>query len=259
MRNIAILNQKGGVAKTTCTINIGAGLALAGKSVCLVDMDPQSHLTKGLGVWQSDLNTIYDLMRARASLDEVLTLRDGLSIIPAGLDMTGANLEMGGEIGRERKLEKALKELMDYDYVLIDCPPALNLLTINALTYVREVFVPIEPEYFALEGTAQLEKTIELVKDGLNPHLSISGVIITKYNSSRNLTKEVESQIRNHFQKKVFKTVIRIAVAVAEAPAFGQTIFEYDPHGNGAIDYTNLCKEIIRREGAKNEKEDIVT
>jgi chromosome partitioning protein len=248
MRKIAILNQKGGVAKTTCTINIGAGLAMQGKNVCLIDMDPQSHLTKGLGVWQADLNTVYDLMRARIPLDEVLTPRDGLYIIPAGLDMAGADLEMGGEIGRERKLEKALKRLQDYDYVLIDCPPALNLLTINALTYAQEVFIPIEPEYFALEGTTQLEKTIELVKDGLNPQLSISGVIITKYNQSRNLTKEVESQIRNHFREAVFKTVIRIAVAIAEAPASGQTIFEYDPRGHGAIDYEKLCKEIIRRE-----------
>jgi chromosome partitioning protein len=190
--------------------------------------------------------TVYDLIRAKAPLDAVRISRGGLDVLPAGPEMAMADLELGGEIGRERKLEKALKKMDGYDFVVIDCPPALNLLTINALTFAREVWIPLEPEFYALEGVTQLLKTVDLVKDSMNPELAVTGVVVTKYNASRNLTKEVESQIREHFKDRVFRTRIRVCVALAEAPASGQTIFEYDSKSNGAVDYESLCQEIVK-------------
>jgi len=250
VRKIAILNQKGGVGKTTTSINLGAGLAARGKKVLLVDLDPQSHLTDGLGLQQEGKKTIYDLMKGQAEIDEVLVGREnGLKILPADIELAAAEIELAATLGRELKLKSALNGLQDYDYVLVDCPPSLGLLTVNALSYVNEVFCCIQPEYFALQGTRRLIDTIDLVKQIFNKELDVTGVIITLYDSRKNLTREVEEQIRTFFKEKAFKTVIRNNVSLAEAPGHGQSIFEYAPESRGAEDYAALCAEIMKGRG----------
>lgn len=245
---VALINQKGGVGKTTSVINIGAGLARLGKRVMLVDLDPQAHLTYSLGIRAHELEkSIYELLKGEARLRDVLIERDGLAVVPANLDLSGAEVELAGEAGREFLLREALGETGGYDYVLLDCPPSLGLLSLNALTAAQEVYIPLQAEFLAMQGMSKLMETIEKVRHRLNKELQMTGIFATLFDGRKVLNKEVVDKIRDHFGSKVFSTTIRDNVALAEAPSFGQTIFEYKLNSYGAEDYSNLCREIIER------------
>lgn len=249
MRTLAFLNQKGGTGKTTSTVNVGAGLARKGKKVLLVDMDPQAALTYSLGVKAHELDrAIYELLKGETTLEDVPIDRRGLHLIPANLNLSGADLELAGMPGREFLLQEALSaNEVYYDYILIDCPPSLGLLSVMSLTYVGEVYIPLQTEYLALQGLARLTETVETVKKRLNPGLEISGILATRFDSRKVLNREVLAKIQEHFGTKVFKTTIRENISLAEAPSFGKTIFEYKPESHGAEDYEKLCREILRR------------
>ena len=257
MRTIALLNQKGGTAKTTSTVNVGAGLTRLGKKVLLVDIDPQAALTYSLGVKAHELDrAIYELIKGEAKLGNVLVKRAGVHLIPANLDLSGADLELAAMPGREYLLKEALSDQRNVtsvnpDYILIDCPPSLGLLSLMALTYAKEVFIPLQTEYLALQGLARLTETIETVRKRLNPDLVISGIIATRFDGRKVLNREVLAKIQEHFGAKVFKTTIRENISLAEAPSFGKTIFEYRPGSHGAKDYDGLCREILRRNPKK--------
>jgi chromosome partitioning protein len=244
---IAFANQKGGVGKTTSVVNVGAGLQKLGKKVLLIDMDPQSHLTYSLGV-QPQNKTIYELLKGDISINETIIDRNGLKIIPSTIDVSGAEFELAGIPGREFLLKVAFRKLTDrFDYILIDCPPSLGLLTVNAFTTTQEVYIPLQTENLAMQGMSKLLQTIEIVKERLNGELKVTGVIATRFDSRRNLNKQVVEIIKKHFGDKLFETLIRENVSLAETPSFGKTIFEYKPESSGAEDYTNLCKEILKR------------
>lgn len=248
MKTIAFINQKGGVGKTTSCVNIGAGLVRQKKKVLLIDIDPQAHLTTSLGLPTEELEyTIYDLIKGEAKVKDVVLDKRGIDIIPSTLDLSAADIEFSSLAGREFLLRDSLKEVKGYDYIFIDCPPSLGILTLNALTYANEVYIPLQTEYLALKGMKKLLDTIELIKNRLNKKLVLTGIICTMYDKRKNLNKEVVEKIKGYFGKKLFKTLIREAVALAEAPSFGKHIFEYKPKSNGAEDYLSLCNEIIKR------------
>ena len=248
MKVIALMNQKGGVSKTTSTLNIGAGLHQLKKKVLLVDLDPQAHLTYSLGIKAHELEkTVYTLLKGDDQVKEVLIEQNGIMIIPSSLDLSGAEIELSGVAGREFLLKEALKRLKSFDYVLMDCPPSLSLLTINALTTVKEVYIPLQTEFLALQGMGKLMETVEIIRKRLNKRLKMTGVIGTRYDSRKKLNKEVIEKIKEYFGDKLFKTLIRDNISVAEAPSFGKSIFDYKPNSHGAEDYLNLCKEIIAR------------
>ncbi len=251
MKVIAVSNQKGGTGKTTSTVNIGAGLAAMGKKVLLVDLDPQAHLTAGLGIQPDEAGpTVNELLRGQAEINDTIRERGGFSLIPSSLDLSGADLELGGLPGREMLLKHAIGRLNDYDLVLIDCPPSLGLLALNAFTAAQEVYVALQTEFYALYGMNKLADTIRLVRERLDhPNLEITGVIATIYDGRKNLHKQVVERIREHFGGKLFETIIRTNVALAEAPSHGLTIFEHAPESNGAKDYAALSQEIIGRAG----------
>jgi chromosome partitioning protein len=247
MRIISLLNQKGGVGKTTSTVNIGHGLSLLGKKVLLVDMDPQAHLTYSLGIKAHELErSIYELLKGEATLEQVVQTHGAMKVIPSTLDLSGAEMELSAVAGREMLLREILKGMRGIDYVLIDCPPSLGLLTLNTLTTAREVFICLQTEYLALQGIGKLTETIQIVKKRLNKNLFVSGIICTRYDKRKRLNKEVVENIKAHFGDKVFHTMIRDNVALAEAPIKGKTIFDYSPKSYGAEDYMNLCKEIVK-------------
>ncbi len=250
MRIIAFINQKGGVGKTTCAANIGAGLALQGRKVLLVDLDPQANLSEGLGVETSELKTtIYDVLISGSDIhDALLPIKDNLSLLPSSLDLAGAESELISMQGRESRLKSALQHIRGYDYVLIDAPPSLGQLTLNAMYAAREIFIPVQTEFYALKGMAKLRTTIAEVQKWGNPHLEVTGVIGTCFDARKNLSKEVLDQVVANFPGKVFKTLIRDYVALAEAPSAGQDIFAYDGKSRGAEDYASLCKEILAME-----------
>jgi chromosome partitioning protein len=246
---IAVLNQKGGVGKTTTTINLGAYLARAGKRVLVCDIDPQGNTTSGLGVDKQNLDTtLYDVLFSREEASKAIKEigKEGLFLLPANAGLAGAEVELVSEDGREQKLKKALEQL-DYDYILIDCPPSLGLLTINALTAADEVLIPVQAEYYALEGLSQLLSVISQVRKGLNPSLDILGVVITLYDSRTSLSEQVKDELEKHFGSKVFKTVIPRNVRLAEAPSFGKTIAEHDKWSKGARAYKSLARELEKR------------
>lgn len=248
MRKICIVNQKGGVGKTTSAVNIGAGLRQLKKRVLLIDLDPQAHLTYSLGIPAYKLGkTIYELIKGAAALDEVLINRNGIKIIPSSLDLSGAEIELSGVAGREFLIKEILDKTEDFDYVLMDCPPSLGLLTLNALTTAEEIYIPLQVEFLALQGLSKLLETIDIVKRRLNKNLDITGIIATRFDGRKNLNKEVVEKIKDYFGDKMFSTLIRDNIALAEAPSFGKTIFEYKPDCYGAEDYLNLCKEIVTR------------
>lgn len=249
MRIIAIANQKGGVGKTTSTINIGAGLSELKKRVLLVDLDPQAHLTYSLGIQAHELKiSVYNLLTGGASLEEVLIDRQGLHILPSNLELSGMEIEIAGIKGGEFLLKEALEQVDgSYDFALIDCPPSLGPLTVNALTSAYGVYIPLQVEYLALQGLSMLLRTVEVVQDRLNRRLEIAGIIGTRYDSRKRLNKEIIAKIEGYFGKKLFNTLIRDNVSLAEAPGFGQSIFEYKPRSYGAEDYLNLCREILKR------------
>jgi chromosome partitioning protein len=251
-RVIAIANQKGGVGKTTTAINLGASLAVAEKRTLVVDIDPQGNATSGLGVEQREsLSTVYDvLVGDRGASDAVMpeVHFPFLDLIPSTRDLVGAEIELVGVAHRERILREALEPLRDrYDYILVDCPPSLGLLTLNTLTAADSVLIPIQCEFYALEGLSQLLNTIRLVQRGLNPPLDIEGVLLTMYDRRLNLSRQVAAEAREYFGNKVYRTAIPRNVRLAEAPSFGQPIVLYDVISQGAQAYLALAKEVLSR------------
>lgn len=248
MRIIAVTNQKGGTGKTTSTVNIGAGLHSLGKKVLLVDMDPQANLTYSLGIQAHELErTVYDLLQNESTLEEVIIDRNGLKVIPSSLELSRAETGLSRAIGRELLLRDALKKVKGFDFILIDSPPSLGLLTLNAMAVSQEVYIPLQAEFLSLQGLSSLLETIEEVRGRLNKKLKITGVIATRFDGRRNLNKEVVEKIKEYFGSTLFNTIIRENISLAEAPSYGQTIYEYKPRSYGAEDYMELSKEITQR------------
>ena len=257
--SIGVVNQKGGVGKTTTTTNLGAALAALGKKVLLVDMDAQANLTTHLGLGsKEDLETgeiengavefsTYDLLKGQKTAADILINRsESMDLIPSSLLLSAADLELGGMVGRELLLKRALAPIKDkYDIILIDCPPALGLLSLNALAAVDKVIIPVQSEYLALHGVRQLLDTIDQVKNIYNPSLVVGGVLICLHDNRKRLARAVADTIRAYFGELVFNTIIRSNVALAEAPSCGQSIFEYAPKSSGAEDYEALAKEVL--------------
>ena len=251
---ISITNHKGGVGKTTTAINIGAGLNMAGKNILLVDLDPQANLSQSLGIMEPPEANIYRAIRGEAPVMPVGIL-PGLDLIPSTLDLSGAEIELSGEIGREYILRELLDPLRGkYDYILIDCPPSLGLLTVNALTASQEVIIPIQAHYLALHGLGKLTEVVEKIRRKLNPELKIGGILLTQYDSRKILNRDVEATIRDQFPEEVFNTKIRDNIALAEAPTQGVDVFRYSPKSYGAQDYGALCGEILTRNGHRESK-----
>lgn len=250
-RVIAITNQKGGVGKTTTTINLAAGLSEQGKKILVIDSDPQGNTTSGLGVDKYALDkTLYDLLLGNCYIEEITikTPTPNLNILPSNVNLSGAEIELIDYQDREYILKNIVKDVKYlYDYIIIDCPPSLNMLTINALTSADTVLVPIQCEYFALEGLSQLLHTIELVKKKLNPRLSIEGVVFTMYDSRTNLSMQVVEEVKKYLSDEVYRSIIPRNVRLSEAPSHGMSIFEYDPKSKGAFAYLELAKQVIQR------------
>ncbi|MCK8489987.1 AAA family ATPase [Paenibacillus sp. MBLB2552] len=249
---IAIANQKGGVGKTTTSVNLGAGLAAIGKKVLLIDIDPQGNTTSGVGINKADVaNCIYDVLINEVHPKEAIahTDIDNLHIIPATIQLAGAEIELVPTISREVRLKKSLQPIRHlYDYILIDCPPSLGILTINSLTAADSVLIPIQCEYYALEGLSQLLNTVRLVQKHLNTSLQIEGVLLTMFDARTNLGIQVIEEVKKYFQQKVYKTVIPRNVRLSEAPSHGQSIITYDPRSKGAEVYLELAKEVVSYE-----------
>jgi chromosome partitioning protein len=251
-QTIACANQKGGVGKTTTVVNLGSYLALAGERVLVVDLDPQGNATSGLGLDRNVIErSVYDAVIDGARIGD-LTLRgpiDGLDVVPSAIALAGAEVELAPMEGRERRLARLLAEITDaYDYILVDCPPSLGLLTVNALTAAESVLVPLQCEYYALEGLTQLLATLDLVRDHLNPVLTIKGIVLTMYDGRTNLSADVAAEVRRHLGDRVFQTVIPRNVRLSEAPSHGLPISRYAPDSTGAVAYAALANELRARD-----------
>jgi chromosome partitioning protein len=244
-RVIAVANQKGGVGKTTTAINVGALLAKAGKSVLLIDLDPQANMTSGIGLGKSLDKTIQDVLFDPEELAGAIvqTEYDNLSIVPASPELATAEVDLVNELAREQRVKQALQKT-SFDYIIIDCPPALGLLTINALTAADEVLIPVQSEYYAMEGLGQLLQTIQRIRQALNPELNLLGVVMTMFDTRTSLSGQVKEEIDKHLPGKVFKTIIPRNVRLAEAPSHGKPIHEHDRWSKGAKAYKSLVKEI---------------
>jgi len=245
-RIIAIANQKGGVGKTTTAINIGAALATSGKSVLLIDLDPQANATSGVSV-EPNGATIYEcIIESRLIVSSILpTCIHGLNILPSNGDLVGAEIELSNLADRESIVKTIVGDIQGHDFVIIDCPPAFGLLTINALVAASALIVPVQCEYYAMEGLGRLMGNIERIRDSFNPDLDLQGIVLTMYDSRINLSRQVESEIRGFFKEKVFQTVIPRNVALAEAPSHGKPVLSYNAASNGAKAYLDLAKEIL--------------
>lgn len=248
---IAIANQKGGVGKTTTAVNLSACLGKAGKKTLIIDIDPQGNTTSGLGINPRDLElSVYDCLINDVPMKDTIlkTEFDNLYIVPSNIDLAGAELELVMKENREFRLKNAINEIKDYfDFVLIDCPPSLGLVTLNSFAATNSILIPIQCEYYALEGLSQLTNTIKMVKKAFNPHLSIEGVLLTMFDARTNLSIQVVDEVKKFFGQKVFGTIIPRNVRLSEAPSFGQPIIEYDKNSRGAECYTDLAKEVIER------------
>jgi len=259
MRIIALMNQKGGVGKTTTAANLGAALAEAGKRVCMVDLDPQAHLTINYGIEPAaDQVNLYDVLVEGASfLQAIQKVSDNIAVVPSSIDLAAAEIKLVSEIGREMILKNRMEAAHhDFDFFLFDCPPSLGLLTINALAVATEIIVPMQPQFLALQGVAKLLETVQLVSRRMNPKLKISGIVLTMFDGQAKLTTEVVAELSQFIESargkplpwadaRIFKTRIRRNIKLAESPSFGQTILQYDPQSNGAADYRSLAEEVL--------------
>jgi len=244
MRIITIINQKGGTGKTTITMNLGVALALMGKKILLIDFDPQANLTYSFGI-RNPKNTIVEVLQGKQTIQTILVKKEGLDIAPSSSLLADLEVSIINKIGREQLLQDRLKGLKEYDYVFIDSPPSLSILTINALTTAGEVLIPLQMEILSLQGLTQLLKTIDEVKNVLNKKLRITGVVVSMYDGRRRLSSEILNEIKNNLKEKVFNSLIRICVKIAEAPSFAKSVLSYAPSSEGAIDYKNLAKEFL--------------
>lgn len=248
---IAIINQKGGVGKTTTAINLSAALGELGKKVLLIDLDPQGNSSSGLGVEKEQVeNCIYDVLLNDVLLQEAIVpeVTAGLDVVPATINLAGAEVELVSEMARENRLKEAVAPMRGhYDYIFIDCPPSLGLLTVNALVAADKLLIPIQCEYYALEGVTKLLESMKRVKSRLNPSIDIFGVLMTMYDGHTNLSKQVVEEVRNYFGDKVFDMVIPRTVKLSEAPSYQQPITQYEPNGKGSIAYMEVAKEVIER------------
>ena len=246
---VVIANQKGGVGKTTTAINLASSLAVMEKRILIIDIDPQANASSGLGLDIINIDkTIYDVLLERIPYKEAIqkTFLEYLDILPASQDLVGAEIEMVNMMSRETRLRKVMKNAKkEYDFIFIDCPPSLNLLTVNSFTAGDSVLIPIQCEYFALEGLTQLLNTIRLIQKNLNPQLDLEGIILTMYDSRLNLSKMVEEEVRKYFGDKVYQTIISRNVRLGEAPSYGQPIISFDIHSSGAMNYMKLAEEFI--------------
>lgn len=252
MRIVAIANQKGGVGKTTTAVNLGGELARRGARVLLVDCDPQGNATTSLGIAKSSLSgTTYDLLIGAVALEELIVSsgRTGYDLLPADQDLAGAAIELSNAEQREWRLARALRDVHDrYDWIILDCPPSLGLLTLNALCAAGQVLIPLQCEFLALEGLAQLKRTLDRVRESLNRRLRIVGVVMTMYDGRTNLAQQVVEEVQRHFPQLIFRTLIPRSVRLSEAPSHGRLILEYDPGGRSVLAYAALTDELIQRQ-----------
>ena len=269
MRSIAVINQKGGVGKTTSSVNLAAALAESGRRVCLLDLDPQAHASLHLGIAaHGDSPSMYEVLCGDVALEQArqtVENHPNISVVPSNLDLAAAELELAGEVGREMILRDRLAEdHQSFDYLILDCPPSLGVLTLNALVAVQEVFLPLQPHFLALHGLSKLLRTVEVVSRRLNSRLRLTGVMLCMYESNTRLAAEVSTDVDEFFQvskssrdffrqAKFFETRIRRNIRLAEAPSFGQSIFQYAPESNGAADYRALAQEVLAQEAAATE------
>ncbi len=251
-RTIAIANQKGGVGKTTTAINLSACLAESGQKVLVIDMDPQGNTTSGLGEDKSGDHTVYEILLGEEKIEDCIchTQVENLDLVPSNVNLSGAEIELIGIPDKEYLLQKQVQTVSDrYDFILIDCPPALSMLTVNALTTADSVLVPIQCEYYALEGLSQLMYTIDLVRERLNPVLTVEGVVFTMYDARTNLSLQVVENVKDHLKQRIYKTIIPRNVRLAEAPSYGMPITRYDSRSAGAESYRKLAREVMEYKG----------